>query len=445
MSSGLFACVRGHFEASSDPPSVAPVPVATRLWAHGLAIPEEATRALPAGSFVVIPEDARGMLVLDARSGREAWRRTDPVVDVALLMAAHDAVAADRQGHVARIGLADGKRKWQTGGLCPTREQGVGAPRIEAIADSVFVGCGGGAFFRLDARTGTTRATLDALGFDGFTAITRLPRGALAVVGWSSGATTRAQLAVLRAADLHEVVPPREETLLVGSVGDTAILDDLCCQGRTDTYRPATIVSVDLRDGTTSEALDLRPDPDRFPPKGQGPGQGWNGAAIAGTHLFLGIPPMLYDYGDARAPAHEPDRLLTNLVAPPTFLTDGSVYVAVQIADGTRVAQLLDLNSRPMRLRARLEIGGSPLVSYDERLAPGALVLSYSTPTQISPTFVRISDGAEISVPAGCRLIGATEEAAYASCAVHGGSFVRSYVAKFAFPSVRPSEASSPP
>jgi hypothetical protein len=434
---GLWACGCAPHSAALDASvDATPIPIATQLWARGLVAPEEATRALPAGRILVVVEPTR-VLALDEGSGRERWRREGLEGDVALLRGANDAVAADAKGHVVRLRLADGSTKWRTDALCNARNERIATSRVEATAESVFVGCRGGRLFRLDARTGKTRAVLDALAFEGFDEITPLPLGALAVAGWTSGATLLAYVAVLRATDLHELVSPRLETLLVGAVGDTAVLDDLCCNGRTDTYRPATIVNVDLRNGATSEPLDLRPDPDRFPPKGQGPGQGWNGAAIVGTHLFLGIAPMLYDYGDARAPAREPERLLTNLVAPPRFLADGSAYVAVQAADGTRVAQLLDLNTSPIRVRARLEIGGSPLVTYNVRIARGAMVLSGSSPSQISPTFVRISDGAEVSVPAGCGLVGATETAAYASCAVHGGTFVRSYVAKFALPSAR--------
>jgi hypothetical protein len=383
------------------------------------------------------------LVALNARTGQQVWRRDGPMHELTPLPRSAAVVAADH-GRAVAFGLSDGSVRWRSGPLCPVLKNYPGTPRvsnIRAADDSVFVGCAGGRLVRLDARTGETRVTLDALGYDGFNAITPLPHGTLAVAGWSSGAALRAYIALLRAADLHELVTPREETLLVGVVGDTAVLDDLCCFGRADVYRPATIVTVDLRDGKASEPLDLRPDPDRFPASRLGVGQGWNAAAIVGTHLLLGIVPMLYDYGDARAPAAAPQRLLSDLDKPPTYLADGSVFVRRRASDGTSVIELIDRRGAPIRLRARLETGGAPVLAYDERRAPGALALSYSSSAHTSPVFVRISDAAEISVPAGCRLLASTEEAAYASCTVRSDTLVGGYVAKFAFP---PALAASP-
>lgn len=426
------ACV-SRTQTPSDESLATPVPLANERWAHGLAPGKEATRALLSGSFVVLTEARSGVLVLDARSGRELWRR-GALVHVAGLANSNDVVAADRQGHVVRLGLSNGATKWQTGALCAARQQRFVSRRVEAIGGSAYVACSAGALFRLDARTGRTRAALTTLAFDGVEGITPLPLGALAVRGWSSGSTTRTQLALVRADDFRAIVPTREETQLVGVVGDTAILDDLCCHGRTDAYRPATIVNVNLRTGATSEPLDLQPDPDLFPPGRQGPGQGWNGAAIAGNHLFLGIAPMLYDFGDARAPARVPARLLTNLAAPPTYLADGSAFVVVQPADGRQVAELIDLRSRPMRIRARLEGGAAASVTYDAGASPGALQVLRYGPKGASPIVVRVSDGAEVVVPVGCRLLASTEEAAFSACVMKAGAFAGGYLVKFAFP-----------
>jgi len=98
---------------------------------------------------------------------------------------------------------------------------------------------------------------------------------AIAVFGYTDGATLQNQLSILDATTLKPIVKrAMSDSTFLGVIGDRAYIDDWCCNGRTDQYSPATIYSVSLKDGTESEHVDLAPDPESHPgnmaPMGQG-------------------------------------------------------------------------------------------------------------------------------------------------------------------------------
>lgn len=97
---------------------------------------------------------------------------------------------------------------------------------------------------------------------------------AIAVAGYSDGAVLTNQLAILDAATLKPIIGPLNDSTLLGVIRDRAYIDDWCCFGRADTYAPATIYSMSMKDGEESRHIDLAPDPQSHParlaPMGQG-------------------------------------------------------------------------------------------------------------------------------------------------------------------------------
>ncbi len=92
--------------------------------------------------------------------------------------------------------------------------------------------------------------------------------GAHAIVasGYSDGAAMQSQLSVLDSSTLKAIVKHRmSDSTFLGVIGDRAYIDDWCCFGRPDTYAPATIYWISLRDASESERVDLAPDPQSHP------------------------------------------------------------------------------------------------------------------------------------------------------------------------------------
>ena len=88
-----------------------------------------------------------------------------------------------------------------------------------------------------------------------------------------------------------------------GVVRGRAYIDDWCCFGRCDVYRPATTYSISLQNGTKSERIDLRPHPQAHPGNQQPLGQGeYN--YLVGHYLYVvvGFVTYRYDILDLRKP-----------------------------------------------------------------------------------------------------------------------------------------------
>ena len=127
---------------------------------------------------------------------------------------------------------------------------------------------------------------------------TTVPAGtdAIAVSGMNDGAALRGELSLLRATTLKPVVQhPMSDSSFLGVIGDRAYIDDWCCNGRGDTYQPATIYSVSLKDGSESQHTDLAPDPEAHPANLQPLGQGAQNYLIS-KYFYVVVGPVTYRY-----------------------------------------------------------------------------------------------------------------------------------------------------
>jgi len=388
--------------------------------------------------FIVLTEDT-SMVVLNARTGHAIGRVAGLGWRAALLPNGSAGVAADAQGGVVRFTLPNGDLVWHSDPLCaavrglPTLQRlplRYAVSLIVASDRDLFVGCRGGRLWRLDVETGRARASRVLFDVNDFTQIRALPAKTMAVEGFSSGALIFRHLALVRRADLRPLITPLEDTQLLSVVGNIAILYDTCCF-LADADWPGTILRVDLRSGSASQPLHLRPLPHRSTdrrPNGIGAE-----AAVIRSHLFLGVPPMLYDLGNARRSDDTRKAILSNLDEPPMFFADGSALITRRSPDGTDTHDLIDLASHVMHVRRRFASMIAPVFGYDAKTASGAFTVGDTSAAPMPPQFERSTDGAAIVVPYGCGLIAATDDDALASCTSGVGASVAQSVASFAF------------
>jgi hypothetical protein len=284
-------------------------------------------------------------------------------------------------------------------------------------ADEVYVGCPGGRLVRIGRSTGAIRASRDALPVDQYTDALDLGYGALAVSGFASGAMTVTRVGLVRGNDLASIVPARTDATVLGAIGDTAIIVDWCCFGRSSEAAPATIYRVNLRTGSVAAPVDLQPDAKRFTPERRPLGIGAH-SALSDGRLYFAIPPMLYDYGDAKRPAPKPTAVLDTLATPPEFMLQGSALVKVLRPNGA-TNELVDLRTRPPRVIWQRDASGpyEAAVCADLICAGRSeydLVMLVGRPEE-SAWIVRW-DGASAVVPSGCRTFATSAQMLVVGC-----------------------------
>ncbi len=103
-------------------------------------------------------------------------------------------------------------------------------------------------------------------------------------------------LTFLRAKDLRQLGPKLiSDNTFLGVIGDRAYIDDWCCFGRPDEYRPATIYSISMKNGSVSTSVDLAPDPKAHPANVQPLGQGEHNYLL-GRYLYVVVGRITYRY-----------------------------------------------------------------------------------------------------------------------------------------------------
>jgi hypothetical protein len=156
----------------------------------------------------------------------------------------------------------------------------------------LYIGCAGGYVTKI----GPGRRVLGGthVVMDGINGILAAGDDAIAISGWADGAALRAELTILRASTLRPILPETADSTFLGALGDRAYIDDWCCNGRPDVYRPATIYSVSLRDGAQGAHVDLSPEPalhTGIQPLGQGAHN-----YMVGDYFYVVVGPVTYRY-----------------------------------------------------------------------------------------------------------------------------------------------------
>lgn len=160
------------------------------------------------------------------------------------------------------------------------------------------------------AEAGGTILASQPVQMDGINSIERAGPTAVAILGYNDGATLRSAIEFLRHRTLSSIGKSAiEDSTFLGVVGSVAYIDDWCCNGRPDEYRPATIYTFSLKNGVTSPPLDLAPDSASHPASEQPLGQGARNYLIPPYfYVVVGAVTYRYNIRDLRQP---PVRLAT--------------------------------------------------------------------------------------------------------------------------------------
>jgi len=181
------------------------------------------------------------------------------------------------------------------------------------IHGTLFIGCSAGSIVAFDTR-GDLLASANVR-MDGITSIVSAGSREIAISGYNDGASLRNGLAILRVRNLRPVGPKLiEDSTFLGVIGDRAYIDDWCCFGRPNEYRPATIYSISLKNGSESRPVDLTPDPQAHPANMQPLGQGEHNY-LKRRYLYVVVGPITYRYNMMDL-ARRPRRMFTPKTSP---------------------------------------------------------------------------------------------------------------------------------
>lgn len=166
----------------------------------------------------------------------------------------------------------------------------------------LYAACGG-RLVAIDTATGETLRRSSPLPMFGVNSIQSAGPQALAVNGWIDGAALQNRLLFMRLPALTAIGDPISDATYLGMYDGRPYVDDWCCHGRADEYRPATIYSVSLTDGTSSDPVDLAPEPALHPARMQPLGQGARNY-LRGHYFYVvvGDDTYRYDLRDLKAP-----------------------------------------------------------------------------------------------------------------------------------------------
>lgn len=407
------ACAAQQPRASTTGSSVAAVPTPTirgtaAAWRYALP-PRWDISQVRIGDTAVVIGGRSGVRVLEPASGRLRWQREGAASAIVL---GDTAVYGGVTGTVASRTLSGGRVLWERRAVCPRAAnpaQGGGVALIVRNANDLIVGCYGGRVVRMSVASGRMFADSgSAFVAQSIADIQPLGRCAYGVSGWSSGATLREHAAILDCKRLSVIVPEQDEMQIVGAIGNIAVLDQRCCNGRPDEYRPATIARANLTNGALSLEVDLKPEPDRYPADHRPIGQG-SAVLLGGTELYLVVDRTLYRYGDARALWASPQRIAAELVDFPTFLGHGLLALRLRVQGGAIDDEIVRLRNGTLEPLWSSRESRPVDFSYDGGAAPDVLSIRY-TDGPSGRAFVRTYDGARMFVGDPCQMAGANRD-----------------------------------
>ena len=213
-----------------------------------------------------------------------------------------------REGRgIVAVNRASAAVAWQNNSVCSV------ARKAALINEILYVACPD-TIAILDRANGRV-AHERSINIYGFNAIVAAGSKAVVVEGWNDGAALRNDMAILDKNTLKTIVDrPMSDSTFLGVIGDRAYIDDWCCFGRADQYRPATIYWVSLTDGSASEPIDLNPEPNLHPARMQPLGQGARNY-LQGDSFYVVTPNYTYRY-DVRNLNAPPVRMVTPTSSP---------------------------------------------------------------------------------------------------------------------------------
>jgi hypothetical protein len=367
------------------------------------------------GDTAVVIGGRSDVRVLDPATGRLRWQRGGGASAIVL---GDTVVYYGATGTIASRALASGRALWERRAVCPSAADGTSVGGVSVIvrdAGDLVVGCRGGRVVRLAAATGRIWADSgSAFVAESIADIARLGTCAYGVSGRSTGAAMRQHAAILDCKRLSVIVPEQDEMQVLGSIGNVAVLDERCCNGRPDVYRPATIVRANLTTGALSPEVDLTPESNRYPADQRPIGQG-SAAMLDGSELYLAVDRSLYRYGDPRALSAVPQRIAADLADFPVILRHGLLAVRLRVEGGAISDQIVRIRNGVLDPLWSSRESGPVIFGYDPDLAPDVLTIR-NTDGSKGQTLVRTYDGAELFIADPCQLFGAGRDLVLMLC-----------------------------
>jgi hypothetical protein len=410
---GLFAGCAPHQPAEATSQSMvlavaSTAPGASPVWRY--AVPADVdTAQVRVGKGAVAIGGRSQVIVLDLGTGRLRWARRDGAAAIGI---GETVVYGSPTNALISRALGDGSPRWEHHNLCaaPPYAAPAGAAVVVRNARDVVVACNGGGLVRLDAASGSELARSDTAAQ--IRQIVPLGSCSYGVSGFSDGAILREHAAIVDCKRLATIVPDGEETWILGSIGENAILG--CCMSAPDGQRPITIARANLATGAILPEGTLTPPAEDYPPNQCTPGQGWQ-PLLAHAQLYLAVRCSLYRYGDPRALSATPQRIADDFAEPPTPLRDGRLAARVHVAGATIGDEIVDVRNGVLEpLWSELE-SGPALFAYDPASAADVVtVLHAATPPD--KTFVRTDDGAHLFVTDQCTLVGSSADLLVTIC-----------------------------
>jgi hypothetical protein len=419
--------------APKHAPSRSLIPAAVPLWRFALPADWDMSQVRVAPGAVVVGGRSK-VFALNPTSGMLRWQNDDGAS--AMVIENASIFYGTESGSVVFRRLRDGRLLWKRDGVCPAPSDAAPVRPIDVAirrAADLVVGCSGGAVVQIDAASGRVRARSTKFVVYRISDIVPLGSCAYGVSGWSAGAVLMSHAEIISCNRLKTILPDRSETSILGSIGEIAVLDDTCCSGRPDVYRPATIVLANLVTGALSPEVDLTPEPARYPPDQRPLGQG-SSAMLRGSELYLAVDHAVYKYGDPQSLSAFPKRVADNLVGPPLILTRQLVLMRVGRANGTISDRIVRIRESGLETVSNISESGSTSVNYDSKETPG--ILSIFDDVENSRSFVRIDDNRRLRIEGPCQLVGSDRELLAMLCTTKTlvGNRYLQYIAAYAWP-----------
>jgi PQQ-like domain len=406
-----------HFTVAPKPASsYSTSPTALPFWRYALRAGWDASQVRVGGDTVIVGGRS-SVFALNPASGILRWKKDDGAS--AVVIDKESVFYGTRTGAGVLRRLRDGGLRWKRDGVCPLPNRGAPVRGLDVALRSAadfVVGCSGGGAVQIDAATGRVRARSGAFAVDQISEIVPLGSCAYGIIGWSSGATIREQAEIVSCKRLKTIVPGRTDTSILGSIGDVAVLDDTCCNGRPDVYRPATIVLANLATGAVSPEVDLTPEPARYPPDQRPLGQG-SAAMLEGSELYLAVDHALYKYGNPQSPSASPKRVADNLVEPPLMLTGRLIVMRTRNANGTTTDNIVRIRKAAFEPVSTISGSGAGMFRYDSTTLPDILIVFRSDGGASYRSFVRIDDRRRLDIEGECQPVGSDRAILVMLCA----------------------------
>lgn len=378
---------------------------AASSWTFDLPV-EGLGDGIAIGGNTVIATNGVHASALDARTGRLLWKTS--AVANAFIDGDRVLLNANTNGDVEARDVRSGRIHWRAH-LCPWLE-GYNWGGIAAVSTqrALVVGCTGGNLMILDRSSGRVLHRNSIPESNGLS-IEPIGPCAYAVAGVTDGATLVNHLAIFDCRNLDTIMEPRDDTSVVGAIGDVAIVDDWCCFGRPDVYRPASIFRVDLTKHHQSPEVDLTPEPQLYPSNQRPIGQG-SRAFVIGKQLYLQVDHVLYDYGDPRDGYTLRGRVMDNLIVGPAPLPDGHVVVQRSYENNRADVEIGDFNGLDFTViyRYLLEDGQMPWFRPE---IPAMLMQGHEV--------IRLVDGARARFGANCTPRSVSGDLVISTCTTH--------------------------